>query len=121
MVQFWMPGSRVTYYEGSHLQFFDAEEDPDNWGVLKTPCPNMKRKGIVTRVEDMPNGGYAIIDSRLGWTCQDGGFMNIGLGKDEEVAKWGKMKLPDTEPLRAKVDELENCGFRTNFTFTKQA
>lgn len=63
----------------------------------------------------------AIIDSRLGWTCQDGGFMNIGLGKDEEVAKWGKMKLPDTEPLRAKVDELENCGFRTNFTFTKQA
>lgn len=52
-----MPGSRVTYYEGSQLQFFDAEEDPDNWGVLKTPRTNMMRKGIVTKAEYMPNGG----------------------------------------------------------------
>lgn len=57
LVQFWMPGSRVVYYEGSQSQFFDAKEDPDNWGVLKTPLNNMKRESIIARIEDMPNGG----------------------------------------------------------------
>lgn len=52
-----MPGSRIAFYEGSQLQCFDAEQDPDNWGVLKTPRSNMRRDGIVTTVEDMPNGG----------------------------------------------------------------
>lgn len=119
MVQFWLPGSRITFYKGSQLLFFNAKEDPDNWGVLKTPRSNMKRKGVVATVEDMPNGGYTIIDSRLGWTCEAGGFMNIGLGDDREVAEWIKMQLPDTKPLRAKVDELESLGFRTNFTFER--
>lgn len=45
--------------------------------------------------------------------------MSIGLGKDEEVAEWGGMELPDTEALRAKVAELESRGFRTNFTYVK--
>ncbi|KAM3549293.1 hypothetical protein ARSEF4850_008934 [Beauveria asiatica] len=119
LVQFWMPGSRVVYYEGSQLQFFDAKEDPDNWGLLKTPLNNVKREGIITRIEDMPNGGYTIIDSRLGWTCEAGGFMNIALASDEEVAEWGWMELPDTQPLRSKVAELESQGFRTHFIFGK--
>lgn len=52
-----MPGSKVIYYEGSQLQSFDAEEDPENWGVLRTPLSNMERDGIVKRVVDLPNGG----------------------------------------------------------------
>ncbi len=45
--------------------------------------------------------------------------MNIGLGHDEEVAKWGEMELPDSDALRTKVAELESQGFRTNFTYIK--
>lgn len=60
-----------------------------------------------------------IIDSRLGWTCEGGGVMNIGLGSDEEVAKWGEMELPDSGALRSKVAELESQGFRTNFIYLK--
>lgn len=45
--------------------------------------------------------------------------MNIGYGSDEEVAEWGKMKLPDTDALRKKVAELEKQGCRTNFTYVK--
>ena len=59
-----------------------------------------------------------IIDSRLGWTCEAGGFMNVGLGNDEEVAEWDKMQLPDTDTLRAKVAELESRGLKTNFDYT---
>ncbi|KAI0404023.1 hypothetical protein F4802DRAFT_569439 [Xylaria palmicola] len=116
LVQFWMPGSRVTYYEGSQLQLFNAG-DPENWGIFRIPISDIERKGIVTTTQDMPNGGYTIIDSRLGWTCQQGKFMNIGFGTEDEVGKWGKMELPDTQALRAKVAELEADGFRTNFTF----
>jgi hypothetical protein len=118
MVQFWLPGSRVVFYEGSQLQFFDAEEDQENYGVLNTPRSNMKREGIVWVAEDMPNGGYTIIDSRIGWTYEAGeGFMNIALGVEEEVNEWGAMKLPDTQALRAKVADLESRGFRTRFAF----
>lgn len=45
--------------------------------------------------------------------------MNIGLGSDEEVAKWGEMELPDSGALRSKVAELESQGFRTNFIYLK--
>ncbi|ATY65412.1 hypothetical protein A9K55_002149 [Cordyceps militaris] len=114
LVQFWMPGSRVIYYEGSQLQFVSAKDDSDNWGLLNTPLSNMKRDGIITRIEDMPNGGY-----RVGWTCERGGFMNIALGTDEQVAEWGWMELPDTQALRSKVAELESQGFRGHFTFRK--
>lgn len=58
-----------------------------------------------------------IIDSRLGWTCCRGKFINVGFGTDDEVATWDKMPLPDTNALRRKVDELEASGYRTNFTF----
>ncbi|KAJ6782353.1 hypothetical protein PWT90_03428 [Aphanocladium album] len=109
---FWLPGSRVVYYEGSHLRPFAAQNDPGNWGVLKTPLSNMTRPDIKIRAVDMPNGGY-----RLGWTCESGGFMNIGYGIDEEVLEWYPMELPDTEPLRAKVAELERQGLKTHFKF----
>lgn len=63
-----------------------------------------------------------IIDSRIGWTYESGeGFMNIGLGVEEEVQEWGPMELPDTQVLRAKVAELENSGFRTKFAFVNHA
>lgn len=57
LVQLWKPGSKVTYYEGSQLHCFDAQQDPGNWGVLKTPRRRMAKDGVVARVEDMPNGG----------------------------------------------------------------
>ncbi|CAG9956759.1 unnamed protein product [Clonostachys rosea f. rosea IK726] len=118
VVQFWLPGSRVVFYEGSQLQFFDAKEDRDNYGVLNTHRSNMYRKGIVWTEKDMPNGGYTIIDSRIGWTYEKGGgFMNIALGEDGEVQNWGNMELPDTQALRAKVAELESRGFSTRFVY----
>lgn len=113
-----MPRSKVVYYEGSQLPLdVKVVEDPDNWGLLRTPISNMKRQGIVRTVVDMPTGGYTIIDSRLGWTCEQGIFMNVGFGMEEEVASWDKMPLPDTETLRAKVAELEAGGFRTHFSY----
>ncbi|KAJ2992529.1 hypothetical protein NUW58_g2134 [Xylaria curta] len=115
-VQFWMPGSRAIFYAGSQLQSFEAG-DPEKWGILRAPVLHMERNGIVKTVEDMPNGGYTIIDSRLGWTCDKGKFMNIGFGTEDEVRSWDKMPLPDTVTLKAKVAELEAHGFRTNFTF----
>jgi hypothetical protein len=55
-VQFWMPGSSVVYYEGTHLLSFQAD-DPENWGVLRTPVSNMERQDIRKRAVDMPDGG----------------------------------------------------------------
>lgn len=43
--------------------------------------------------------------------------MNIGLGEDEEVARWGEMEVPDTEEVRAKVAELESNGLQTHLTY----
>ncbi len=80
------------------------------WRIVGLPATN---EVLLT------NHRSAIIDSRLGWTCEDGGFMNIGLGKEDEVAKWGEMELPDTEANRVKVAELESRGFRTNFIYIK--
>jgi hypothetical protein len=63
-----------------------------------------------------------IIDSRIGWTYECGeGFMNIGLGVEEEVQEWGPMRLPDTQALRVKIAELESRGFRTKFAYGNQA
>ncbi|CAI6043491.1 unnamed protein product [Clonostachys chloroleuca] len=116
IVQFWMPGSRVTFYEGSHLQYFDAEQDKDNFGVLNTPRAEMNRKGIVSNYVDMPNGGY-----RLGWTYEGGeGFMNLGIAEDEEVRIWRPMEVPDTQAIRAKVAELEGLGFRTKISYVNK-
>lgn len=56
MVQFWFPGSKVAYYEGSQLQTF-ATQEIDDWGLWGTPVSNMEREGIMTNVQDLPNGG----------------------------------------------------------------
>lgn len=56
LVQFWIPGSSVVYYEGAHTKSFKAD-DPENWGVLRTPVSNMEREGISKTIVDMPNGG----------------------------------------------------------------
>jgi hypothetical protein len=45
--------------------------------------------------------------------------MNIGLGRDEEVAEWKGMEIPDTAPIRAKVAHIERRGLGTKFTFVK--
>lgn len=44
------------YYEGAHTKSFKAD-DPENWGVLRTPVSNMEREGISKTIVDMPNGG----------------------------------------------------------------
>jgi hypothetical protein len=56
LVQFWIPGSSVVYYEGSHLQSFHTQ-DPENWGLLQTSVSNMEKEGIRRNEIDMPNGG----------------------------------------------------------------
>ncbi|KAH7016275.1 uncharacterized protein B0I36DRAFT_254484 [Microdochium trichocladiopsis] len=116
VVQFWFPGSTVAYYNGSQSNSFNAD-DAENWGLLRTPTSNMDKEGITETVVDLPKGGYAIIDSRLGWTCRHGKFINIAFGTDEEVATWAKMSLPDMEDLRSKVSKLQEQGFRLNFKF----
>ena len=71
-----------------------------------------REKGYITDLHRS-----TIIDSRLGWTCFRGKFINMAFGTDDEVATWGKMEVPDTEALRSKVAELEENGIRTNFVF----
>ena len=61
-----------------------------------------------------------ILDARVGITIHKGGFMSVGLGIDEEVLKWAEMELPDTEPNRAKVSELEGRGIKTHFKFIQK-
>ncbi|EFY91630.1 hypothetical protein MAC_02220 [Metarhizium acridum CQMa 102] len=57
MVQFWLPGSRVVFYQGSQRQAFKAKEDLESFGIFRTPRSNMEKGDIVSAEEDMPNGG----------------------------------------------------------------
>ncbi len=110
------PKSR--YYKGSQLQSFNAEEDPDNWGVLKTPRSNMKRGGhrnnggryakwwivglpiVSEQIYHKLTAASTIIDSRLGWTCEEGAFHECRFGEGRGSKESGvNLPLPDTDAL----------------------
>ncbi|KAK3336987.1 hypothetical protein B0T19DRAFT_351513 [Cercophora scortea] len=119
IVQLWSPGSQVIYYEGSHLQNIDPKESTE-WGLLALPRVQMRRDGVTETEVGLAEGGFAIMDSRLGWTVRKGYFVNIGFATEYEICYWAKMDLPDSEVLRAKVDELKRRRFETNFRFVKE-
>ncbi|KAH7108716.1 hypothetical protein B0J13DRAFT_517182 [Dactylonectria estremocensis] len=119
LVQLWSPGSQMVFYEGSHLQNINPMESK-KWGLLTLPCVQMRRDGITETPVGMAEGGLAIMDSRLGFTIPQGYVVNIGFATESEIQFWAKMELPDSEALRAKVDELRRRRFETNFTFVKE-
>lgn len=118
LVQLWSPGSLVVFYEGSHLHNVDAKELKD-WGLLALPGEEMIRDGITRNQIEMAEGGLAMMDSRLGFTILKGYVINIGFATENEIQYWAKMEFPDSNEIRAKVEELQRNRVEMNIKFVR--
>ncbi|OCL02210.1 hypothetical protein AOQ84DRAFT_190831 [Glonium stellatum] len=70
VVQLWSSGSRMVFYNGSHLQSLDA--GPAANGLLEIPNSHLERAGITPTEVEMKDGGLAILDGRLGFKIVQG-------------------------------------------------
>ena len=61
----------------------------------------------------------ALIDGRIGWTMLMGRQIVIGYASEAEISEWGMIEVPDTPPIRQKVEELRDKGIKARFQFTK--
>lgn len=55
VVQLWSSGSRVIFYNGSHLEFLDAR--PAENGLLEIPESHLERPTIIPKEVEMKGGG----------------------------------------------------------------
>ncbi|KAF2176763.1 hypothetical protein K469DRAFT_605911 [Zopfia rhizophila CBS 207.26] len=115
VVQLWSSGSRMVFYNGSHLQSLDA--GPAANGLLEIPDSHLKRAGITHTEVEMKGGGLAILDGRLGFKIVQGFAITFGFAAEEELKEWAKMKLPKAQILMKKVAEMESTTIGTNFEF----
>ncbi|KAH8651725.1 hypothetical protein BGZ61DRAFT_375158 [Ilyonectria robusta] len=115
LVLLWSPGSIVCFYDGSISQ--NIEDDPPvskTWGLLATPKLRMNRDGISENIVDLKGGGLVLSDSRLQFSIVQGYTVMVGFTTKAELENWGKMELPYSDVLKAKVDELEVGGIHIN-------
>ncbi|KAI0892493.1 hypothetical protein F4806DRAFT_499900 [Annulohypoxylon nitens] len=116
-VLLWAPESQFILFEGSHSQEVQGKEMSD-FGILTLPRDQMNtRKGVTKVLVDMTEGGFALIDGRVGWTILKGSQIAVGYPSETEVSHWGKMRLGESTILRQKVKELNDRGIKTNFIF----
>lgn len=57
------------------------------------------------------------VDARLSFTVVKGVAITLAFASKEELARWAKIKLPDSSELRKKCEEMSTERIGTNYEF----
>ncbi|CRK12488.1 hypothetical protein BN1723_016554 [Verticillium longisporum] len=117
IVLLWASGSKAVFFGGSHLYLLNAVGAPN--GLLSIPPENLERPGITRREEDIPDGGYTILDGRTGFGVLGGRIVALAFVTPDELQHWAKMTLPKIPELVAKAQEIRSEAIKANFEFVE--
>lgn len=107
----------MVFYKGSHRHSLDAKSG--RIGLLEVPPESLDTTDIKPTEVSMKDGGWAIVDGRLGFKILQGITITVAFAAEEELKEWGKMKLPKIPTLMQRVTEMESEKIRMNFEFVE--
>ncbi|KAK3328704.1 hypothetical protein B0T19DRAFT_357440 [Cercophora scortea] len=119
MVHLWAKGSRVAYYVGSHLH--DMATSRGRRSLYEIPLSELDRVGSEPEHKEFPDGGFVILDARLGFEIKQGYAITFLFAANEVLANWAKIILPHSEALEEKVSDMEKESTKIGLNFTFKA
>jgi len=115
VVQLLGTGSKIVFYKNSHHTPL-ATRSASN-GLLEVRREDLAVPAVEEIHKDMKDGGLAVLDARLSFNVPQGRAITLAFANREELARWGKIKLPNSTDLRQKVGEMETEKIGTNYEF----
>ncbi|PGG98887.1 hypothetical protein GX51_06534 [Blastomyces parvus] len=114
VVQLLGTGSKITLYKRSHHTPLKPKEASN--GLLEVQRELLKTPDIEEIQKDMKDGGLVVLDARLSFNIQGRAIM-LAFTNKEELAQWGRIKLPNNANLRQKVKAMETEKIGMNYEF----
>lgn len=98
-------GSRVIYYQGSHLHDLPVLRNVRNRGLPETTRAALDSAGCVPVERDYPNGALVIIDARLYREIEKGNMIKHALVANDALG-WDRLKVG--EYLKKKIEDIQS-------------
>ncbi|EDN07029.1 predicted protein [Histoplasma mississippiense (nom. inval.)] len=114
VVQLLGTGSKIILYKRSHHTPLKPKEASN--GLLEVQRELLKTPDIEEIQKDMKDGGLVVLDARLSFNIQ-GRAITLAFANKEELARWGRIKLPNNANLRQKVKAMETEKIGMNYEF----
>lgn len=135
VVQLLGPGSEIILYKKSHRITLVPGQASN--GLLEISREKLRDGAVEIVRKDMSDGGLlvvlilqkvftvyilltpisVILDARLSFTVVKGVAITLAFTSKEELARWGKIKLPNSSELRKKCEEMSTERIGTNYEF----
>jgi len=108
LVQVWSKGSRVVYYSRSHLETLSSYRAANR--MWQIPLASLTRKGCEGIEVTFEDGGFSILDARLGFEMRHGSPITCVFAAKEQLKTWDKLVLPKAAELTAAKLEGGKIG-----------
>ncbi|KAK1722914.1 uncharacterized protein BDZ83DRAFT_753932 [Colletotrichum acutatum] len=115
MVMIWGPGSKVTYWAGSHRHWLDPVEAANS--LLQVPRARLQASSSTPMETTLERGGFAVLDARTAFQITAGTAITFAFGKEDAAKYWSPMPLPRS--LEHHVSSMESPTLRVNVIYIK--